>query len=69
MLVEEILEVLKKYGRVTVTSDFYNKDLNKRQDRWCVMVSMHGTGKVVTSPHSTLYYAAENLLMKMENHD
>jgi hypothetical protein len=67
MLAEEILDCLKKYGRVTVTSDFYNKELNDRQDYWCVMVTMRGTGQILSSTHATLFYAAENVLIKVES--
>jgi len=67
MNVQAALEILKKYGRVTITSDYYNPDLNQRQDYWCVMVTMYKNQKVVAATHSDLFWAANNVLLEVRD--
>lgn len=63
--VDYCLECLKGYGRVTVSSQTYNPQANSRLDRWKVMVSVRGTGRIVKTTHGDLYWAANQALEKM----
>jgi hypothetical protein len=65
MNVQEGLELLKGHGRVTVTSDHYNRRINKREDHWCVTVAL-GSGKTVTCTHGDLHWAVNNALLEIE---
>lgn len=67
--VYEMFTRLKELGRVTVTSETYSPEANARLDRWNVMVSMYGTGRIVQKSHSDLYWAAQQLLEKIDGED